>query len=433
MRQAVAAAADALARWRTVPVAERRALVDAFADGVERHCDELVEIEVRQAGKLTHEVRREVPGLVRQLRAFGSLAETFDWELPEASTGTRVVWEPVGVVASLLPWNAPLNAAARRIAVTVATATTTVIKPSTLGPVSPLRLAEIALEAGVPAGVINVVTGPGEVTGRALLAHPGIAKGSFTGSGETGRDILRRASRRLLPVAAELGGKAPQIVFPDAPWERAQAGVLRGFTRNAGQICTSGTRLLVHASIADRFVSELVDRAAAMRVGPAADPASDMGPQISAAHRDSIDGFVQRARAAGRTIATGGGAAPGAGYFYRPTVVTGVESRGRGVPGGSLRPGARGHAIRDRRGGDRARQRHLVRVRGRASGPRTQPLRRASREASTSRPAGSTRTGRVRPTARPCPAAAAGPGPPTRASRAFASTSSPSRWRSPDR
>ena len=125
-------------------------------------------------------------------------------------------------------------------------------------------------------------------------------------------------------MAAELGGKAPQIVFPDAPWERAQAGVLRGFTRNAGQICTSGTRLLVHASIADRFVSELAERAAAMRVGPATDAASDMGPQISAAHRTSINGYVERARAAGRNVATGGATVHGDGFFYRPTILTGV-------------------------------------------------------------------------------------------------------------
>ena len=324
--RAVAAASDALAGWRTVPVDARRALIDAFADGIERHCDELVEIEVRQAGKLTREVQREIPGLVTQIRSFGALAETFEWHVRDEGRGVQYAWEPIGVVASLLPWNAPLNAAARRIAVTIATATTTVIKPSMLGPISPLRLAGIALEAGVPPGVINVVNGPGEQTGRALLAHPGVAKGSFTGSVETGRDILRRATGRLLPVAAELGGKAPQIVFADAPWEGAQAGVLRGFTRNAGQICTSGTRLLVHASIADRFVDELVTRAAAMRVGPAPDPSSDMGPQISAAHRASIDGFVQRARGAGRTVATGGHGVTGDGFFYRPTVVTGVEA-----------------------------------------------------------------------------------------------------------
>jgi acyl-CoA reductase-like NAD-dependent aldehyde dehydrogenase len=324
--RAVMAASDALDTWRTVPVDARRALVDAFADGIERHKAELVEIEVRQTGKLTREVEREIPGLVAQIRAFGTLAEAFEWEVRDEGRGVQLAWEPIGVVASLLPWNAPLNAAARRIAVTIATATTTVIKPSMLGPLSPLRLAEIACDAGVPAGVINVVTGPGERTGRALLAHPGISKGSFTGSVETGRDVLRRATRRLLPVAAELGGKAPQIVFADAPWELAQAGVLRGFTRNAGQICTSGTRLLVHASIADRFVDELVTRAAAMRVGPASDPASDMGPQISAAHRVSIDGFVQRARAAGRTVATGGHVVPGDGFFYRPTVVTGVDA-----------------------------------------------------------------------------------------------------------
>ncbi len=323
--RAVDAAVEAFTTWRRVPIAERHALLRAFVDGIERNAGELRDLEVRQAGKLTREVDREIPGLVAQLRAFGELAEGFAWELPPSIDGSAVIWEPVGVVASLLPWNAPLNAAARRIAVTIATGTTTVIKASVLGPMTPLRLAEIATQAGLPEGVATVLVGPGEQTGRALLDHPAIAKVSFTGSETTGREILRRAAARLLPVAAELGGKAPQIVFPDAPWERALAGVQRGFTRNAGQICTSGTRLLVHRSVADRFVAELVERAAAMRVGPATDLTSDMGPQISAAHRRSIHGYVERARAAGRTVATGGQTVAGDGFGYRPTVLTGVE------------------------------------------------------------------------------------------------------------
>lgn len=319
---AVNAAAHAFDSWRARPVTERSWLLQALAEVVERDRDNLVQLESANVGKLSREVDRELTTSIAQIRGF---ARTMTDLWPDSSASSALIdWQPLGVVASLLPWNAPLSAVCRRIAITIATANTTVIKPSTLGPMTPLRLALLASVAGVPPGVINAVTGPGPTVGRYLANHPGIAKVSFTGGQQAGDEIYRSAAQNRRPVAVEMGGKSPQIVFADAPWEDAVAGVIRGFTRNAGQICTCGTRLLVESSIAERFVADLVTRVSTMRVGPAEDPSTDMGPQIAAGHRESIDGFVRRARTAGRTIATGGRVEPGDGYFYRPTVILDV-------------------------------------------------------------------------------------------------------------
>ena len=320
---AVAAASDAYSRWRRVPASERAALLVAYADTIEANREDLIRLEAANVGKLLAEVDREITTSIVQVRGFARLMMEF-W--PDASNRhTRVDWQPLGVIGSLLPWNAPMSAVTRRIAITVATGNSTVIKPSTLGPLTPLRLAELAMTAGIPPGVINVVTGPGPTVGRYLAAHPGIAKVSFTGGAEAGDAIYRSSARIRRPVAVELGGKSAQVVFEDAPWDLAQSGVIRGFTRNAGQICTSGTRLLVARSIADRFIAELVERVAKMRVGRSDDPLSDMGPQITLSHRASIHEFVERARSTGRTVATGGTFEHGSGFFYRPTIVVDVD------------------------------------------------------------------------------------------------------------
>lgn len=320
---AVAAATRAFDSWCGRPVTERASLLIALAEIVERDRKNLVRLESTNVGKLGREVDREITTSIAQIRGF---ARTMTDLWPDApASGAMIDWQPLGVVASLLPWNAPLSAVTRRIAITIATANTTVIKPSTLGPMTPLRMATLASVAGVPAGVINAVTGPGPTVGRYLANHPGVAKVSFTGGQQAGDEIYRSAAQARRPVAVEMGGKSPQIVFGDAPWDDAIAGVIRGFTRNAGQICTCGTRLLIERSIATRFVDDLVAQVGAMRVGPADDPVSDMGPQIAASHRESIDGFVRRALASGRTVATGGKFESGDGYFYRPTVVLDVE------------------------------------------------------------------------------------------------------------
>ena len=297
----------------------------AIAARAEAASEELIALEVANVGKLTSEVRREIRGSLEQLRSFATLVREFDSADPSAGE-TKLFWEPVGVVASIVPWNAPMNVMFRRMAVTVATGTTTVLKPSHVAPLTPLVLAGLAEEAGLPPGVVNVVTGQGSEVGAYLARHPGIAKISFLGSQEVGEQLLREAAARFVPAAVELGGKSPQVVTEDAPWDAAISGVLRGFTRNAGQICSCGTRLIVAELIAPAFVEELVARAGSMLVGPADEPATEMGPLITAEHRTEVDGYVDRARRVGRPVLTGGDLVPGEGFFYRPTIVGDVHS-----------------------------------------------------------------------------------------------------------
>jgi len=321
---AVNAALAAFPRWARTSIPDRQAVMRAIADVLERSSDELVDLEVRNVGKLTSEVRHELHGSIRQFRKLADQVSEFEPHPPTTASGAAVVWVPLGVIGSVIPWNAPMSAMLRRMGCTIATGNTLVIKPSQFAPLTPLRITELAEEAGLPPGVVNVVTGPGSTVGRWLARHPGIAKLSFMGGQEAGAEVLRTAAERIVPTVLELGGKSPQVVFEDASLDLAVPAVLRGFTRNAGQICTCGTRLLVHEAIADEMVERLVVEARAMRVGPASEADSDMGPLISADHRKKVDGFVQRAREAGLRPATGGAFGAGDGYFYRPTIFTDV-------------------------------------------------------------------------------------------------------------
>jgi len=323
---AVDAASSAFASWSRRPVTERVAIARAFAGALVDHREELCQLETHGAGKLIGEVRTEVDGLARHVHVMADLIEGGEFVArdPHQPARSRIVWEPYGVVAAVLPWNAPLNAAARRIGITIVTGNTVVLKPSMLGSVSPTRLVEIAEAAGVPKGVLNIVTGPGDIVGKRLVEDPRVGKVSFVGGTEAGTKVMSAAGASVVPIVAELGGKSPQIVFADTSQPAAVASVLRGFTRNAGQICTCGTRLLIERSIAGDFVEALRSLADQMVIGPGGSPESQMGPQISHQHRESIDGFVDRARRSGRRVATGGAAIDAPGFYYRPTVVLDV-------------------------------------------------------------------------------------------------------------
>jgi phenylacetaldehyde dehydrogenase len=236
--------------------------------------------------------------------------------------------EPLGVVGLIVPWNFPLVIASWKVAPALAAGNTVVLKPAEATPLSALRLAHLALEAGIPPGVLNVVNGYGSTVGAALAAHPGVDKVSFTGSTATGRRILDAAGGNLKRVTLELGGKSANIVFGDADLEKAIAGSTDAIFFNAGQACAAGSRLYVHDSVYDEFVAGLVEQAKQIRVGDGFDPATQIGPLASREHFDRVSAYLETGRSEG-TVLTGGGRVGETGYFVEPTVIadTAADSR----------------------------------------------------------------------------------------------------------
>jgi aldehyde dehydrogenase (NAD+) len=325
---AVETARRAFEVWKDASPLDRQSALRSFIAAVRSNADELALLETIDVGKTRASAEAGLQENCRIAESYLSIAEQLDQDhssLPVLDAAVSV-WDPLGVIVHIIPWNAPLNASIRRVAISLISGNACVIKPSSLAPVATLRLCQIATEeAGILPGLINVVTGPGPQTGAMLLAHPDVAKASFIGSTSVGLEIMGMAAGRLLPATAELGGKSPQIVYADAPVEAAAGAVLRGFTANAGQICTCGTRLIVDRQLGSRFVAGLVSRAQKLRIGDAADPETEVGPLISEAHRERVDGYVRRARALGRTILTGGAQLAVPGYFYPPTIVADVQ------------------------------------------------------------------------------------------------------------
>jgi acyl-CoA reductase-like NAD-dependent aldehyde dehydrogenase len=236
--------------------------------------------------------------------------------------------EPMGVCAGIIPWNYPLVMAAYKLGPALAFGNTIVLKPAEQTPLSALRFAELCLEAGIPEGVVNVVTGFGHEAGAALAQHHDVDKVAFTGSTEVGRKILHASEGNLKRVSLELGGKSPNIVFPDADMRKAAMGSMLGVFVNAGQVCTAGTRILVEKSVHDDFVSSLVDATSKMKVGPALEEDTGMGPVVSQEQMERVTGYIDIGKSEGAEVATGGNGASdlGDGYFVEPTVFTGVRN-----------------------------------------------------------------------------------------------------------
>jgi acyl-CoA reductase-like NAD-dependent aldehyde dehydrogenase len=235
----------------------------------------------------------------------------------------------MGVCGGIIPWNFPLVMASWKIAPALAFGNSVVLKPAEQTPLTALRLGQLCLEAGVPEGVVNIVTGFGEEAGQALAAHPDVDKLAFTGSTEVGRKILHASEGNLKRVTLELGGKSPNIVFADANLKRASKGSMLGVFLNSGQICTAGTRILVEKPIHDDFVESLVEATATMKVGPAFDEDSVMGPVVSQEQFDRVSGYIDAGKSEGAELVAGGGRASGAnggGYFLEPTVFAGVNN-----------------------------------------------------------------------------------------------------------
>lgn len=332
---AVAAARRAFeaGRWSGLPPAERAAVLWRLADRLEAEADELARLETLQTGT-AYKLRREsdLPFAVDNLRFFAGAARILEGKAAAEYTGSHTSFirrEPIGVVGQVAPWNYPLWMAVWKIGPALAAGNSIVLKPASATPLTTLRLAELAREAGLPDGVLNVVTGRGEPVGTAIAAHPDVDMVSLTGDTETGKQVMATAAASLKRVHLELGGKAPVLVFADADLEAAARGATAGALINGGQDCTAATRCYVERPLLEPFVARLRELFAGVRIGDPFAPTTDLGTLISRAHVERVHGFVERARADGATIITGGkplslpGFLPGA--FYRPTIVTDVD------------------------------------------------------------------------------------------------------------
>jgi betaine-aldehyde dehydrogenase len=290
---AVARAKAAFPGWRAVPPADRARLLRRLATLVEEHGEELSRIESDNVGKPIAGARAEV-GMVAQVFHYyaGAVDKRFGETIPVAGGEAFTFREPLGVVGLIVPWNFPVNIASWKLGPALACGNTVVLKPAELTPLSALRLGELALAAGIPEGVVNVVVGPGSVVGTRLVEHPDVAKIGFTGSTEVGRRVMAGAAGTIKRVTLELGGKSANVVFADADLERAAAAAPYAVFDNAGQDCCARSRILVERSVYDRFLELLVEATRGVKVGDPRDESTEMGPLISAAHREQVASFV---------------------------------------------------------------------------------------------------------------------------------------------
>lgn len=319
--------------WPWMAPKERKAILHAVADAVDAHREELAELETRDSGKtITQSLHAEIPRVAHNLRFFGDyVAMAPNEAYPDGDLLSYVLYPPAGVVTAISPWNAPLMLATWKLAPALAFGNTCVLKPSPQSPLTAARFAELAAAAGLPDGVLNVVHGFGadEVAGP-LTTDPRVDRITFTGSSATGAKIMAAAATNMTPVSAELGGKSANIVFDDADLDVAVPMSLRAIFGGNGQVCLSGTRLLVQRGIYDDFVARFCEEAAKLTVGDPKDHSTFMGPLIEPKHLDKVHGYVELAQTEGGTILTGGARLSGEAYdrgsYYPPTVITGLTN-----------------------------------------------------------------------------------------------------------
>jgi acyl-CoA reductase-like NAD-dependent aldehyde dehydrogenase len=313
---AVARAKEAFPVWRAVAPEDRARLLRRLATLVEEHGEELARLESRNVGKPIAGARGEI-GMVAQVFHYyaGAVDKHLGETIPVAGGVDLTFREPLGVVGLIVPWNFPLNIASWKLGPALACGNTVVLKPAELTPLSALRLGELALEAGLPEGVVNILPGKGSVIGTRLVEHSDVAKIGFTGSTEVGQEVMRGAAGTIKRVTLELGGKSANVVFADADLERAAAAAPYAVFDNAGQDCCARSRILVEASVYDRFAELLVEATRGLKVGDPEDDATEMGPLVSAAHRETVAGFVE-----GEPLFRGD-APGGKGFWYPATLV----------------------------------------------------------------------------------------------------------------
>jgi betaine-aldehyde dehydrogenase len=321
--------------WRSLRLDRRADTLYEIARRLLRERERLARLQMADSGKPWKECLHMVDSAAGSFRYYAAACETLHGEITPARGEyfSMSIAEPYGVIAAITPWNSPIMNEAQKVAPALAAGNAVLLKPSEETPQLALELARICLDSGLPEGLLTVLTGYGEDVGAALVRHAGVRMVSFTGGTETGRAIGATAGQRLVPVALELGGKSPHIVFADADREKSLCGVLSGIFGSAGQSCVAGSRLFVERSIYETFVTEISVRASQVRVGMPDDHSTQMGPLISWQHRDKVAAYVDLARREGGHVRTGGYAPSqnplAGGAFYMPTVIDGLHYQAR--------------------------------------------------------------------------------------------------------
>jgi betaine-aldehyde dehydrogenase len=323
---AVARAKAAFPGWRAVTPRDRGRILGGLADALDAQLEALAQLEARNAGKPIADARGEMGMVVETFRYYAGAPERLLGDTIPVAGGIDMTFrEPLGVVALIVPWNFPLTIASWKVAPALAAGNTVVLKPAELTPLTALELERIAVAAGLPEGVLNVVVGPGRTVGERLTSHPDVAKVAFTGSTEVGRRVAEAAAASIKRVTLELGGKSASIVFADADIERAAAAAPMAVFGNAGQDCCARSRILVERSVLDPFMAELERHVLALRVGDPLDEDTEIGPLISSSHRETVASFLSD----GAPVAFRGSAPEGPGYWFAPTVLGPIDSQDR--------------------------------------------------------------------------------------------------------
>ncbi len=318
--------------WASRRPHERALVLFRVAEAIRARREELAHLQRRDNGKPINETRALVDSAAGTFQFFAAACETLEDQLTpmRGPSLTMSVHEPMGVIAAITPWNSPIASEAQKMAPALAAGNAVVVKPAEITPLAALELARICEEAGVPRGLVSVLPGKGSVVGDVLVKHPLVRRVAFTGGTTTGRQIAHHAAEKLMPVSLELGGKSPTMVFDDCDIEHALAGVLFGIFSSSGESCIAGSRLFVQRRLYDTFVGRLVAGAKALRVGDPLDERTQLGPLVSTAHRESVEGYVARGLADGGRLLTGGerpgGGGRELGCYYLPTIIDGLAN-----------------------------------------------------------------------------------------------------------
>lgn len=318
--------------WRKMSAADRGKIIWKIGDLIAQHNDTLAKLETSDTGKPISETTKiDIPMSADIFHYYAGAASKIEGNtIPvKGNFLTYTLTEPLGVVGIIVPWNFPLLILARKVAAALAAGNCIVIKPSYETPLTALRLGELCVEAGVPPGVVSVLTGQGSTAGSALVSHNGVDGISFTGSTEVGQELMRSGAGNVKKLSLELGGKSPNIVFADADLETAVKYAVAGIFYNMGEVCTAGSRLLVEKSVKEEFTTKLVERASKLIPGDPMDPKTRFGPLVSEKHRKSVDDYVRIGKDEGAKLLTGGEIVEGKGFYYKPTIFADVRQEMR--------------------------------------------------------------------------------------------------------